>query len=391
MATTTKKSSGAVMDFLGGLGDEAASDAPPSMFAVTAIRPDPEQPRTEFDQERHDNLVASINEMGVLQPLLLRETGENPPYEIIAGERRWRAAKAAGLAEVPGFIRNDLTREQVELAQVVENTQRADLTDVELARRIQRLLDNTKIKKKDLAAKLDRKPSYISRLLAMLDAEWKPLVDEGVITSAGVLERFKALGDDDRAALLDAARAKGAPLGREDIDALVDAKKAAAAPTVVPDPAHQVGETVTTGDTGTATASEPDAGSSSEGGGDGLGGLDSLGGFDGEPGAGGSADDAGDGGLGGSGAIDGGDSGSEPSTATASGGEKGGGTASKNVSFKMTVEDFERLIPHFVDKSADKVEFRVSPDLAVALIENLGGAVPDEVGEYGAKIKDLMA
>ena len=91
-------------------------------------------------------------------------------------------------------------REQVELAQVVENTQRADLTDVELARRIQRLLDNTKIKKKDLAAKLDRKPSYISRLLAMLDAAWKPLVDEGIITSAGVLERFKALGDDDRAA-----------------------------------------------------------------------------------------------------------------------------------------------------------------------------------------------
>ena len=180
--------------FQGGLGDEAASDAPPSMFAVTAIRPDPEQPRTEFDQERHDNLVASINEMGVLQPLLLRETGENPPYEIIAGERRWRAAKAAGLAEVPGFIRNDLTREQVELAQVVENTQRADLTDVELARRIQRLLDNTKIKKKDLAAKLDRKPSYISRLLAMLDAAWKPLVDEGIITSAGVLERFKAIG-----------------------------------------------------------------------------------------------------------------------------------------------------------------------------------------------------
>ena len=227
----------------------------------------------------------------------------------------------------------------------------------------------------------------VNHLLGMLDAEWKPLVDEGVITSAGVLERFKALGDDDRAALLDAARAKGAPLGREDIDALVDAKKAAAAPTVVPDPAHQVGETVTTGDTGTATASEPDAGSSS----DGLGGLDSLGGFDGEPGAGGSADDAGDGGLGGSGAIDGGDSSSEPSTATASGGEKGGGTASKNVSFKMTVEDFERLIPYFVDRSADKVEFRVSPDLAVALIENLGGAVPDEVGEYGAKIKDLMA
>ena len=54
-------------------------------------------------------------------------------------------------------------------------------------------------------------------------------------------------------------------------------------------------------------------------------------------------------------------------------------------------EDFERLIPHFVDKSADKVEIRVSPDLAVALIENLGGAVPEEVGEYGAKIKDLMA
>ena len=391
MATTTKKSSGAVMDFLGGLGDEAASDAPPSMFAVTAIRPDPEQPRTEFDQERHDNLVASMKEMGVLQPLLLRETGENPPYEIIAGERRWRAAKAAGLVEVPGFIRNDLTREQVELAQVVENTQRADLTDVELARRIQRLLDNSKIKKKDLAAKLDRKPSYISRLLAMLDADWKPLVDEGVITSAGVLERFKALGDDDRAALLDAARAKGEPLGREDIDALVAAKKAAAAPAVVPDPAHQVGETVTTGDTGTTTASEPDAGSFGEGSGDGFGGLDSLGGLGGEPGEGGSADDAGDDGPGGSGAIDGGGSDGEPSTATASGGEKSGGSAGKNVSFKLTVENFERLIPHFVDKSADKVEIRVSPDLAVALIENLGGAVPDEVGEYGAKIKDLMA
>ena len=76
------------MDFLGGLGDEAASDAPPSMFAVTAIRPDPEQPRTEFDQERHDNLVASINEMGVLQPLLLRETGSTTRLALEAALRQ---------------------------------------------------------------------------------------------------------------------------------------------------------------------------------------------------------------------------------------------------------------------------------------------------------------
>ena len=214
-----------VVDFLSDL-DEKITTAP-TKFAITSIRPDPNQPRNEIDQEELNNLVQSIKEVGILQPLLLRETHENPPYEIIAGERRWRAAKLAGFTEVPGHIRNDLAGVNIFLAQVIENANRSDLSDLQIAKSIKKIEETfPKLKKKDIASLLNKKPSYISRYLCLLEEEWQPLVSEGLITSAADLERLKSLDEESRNQLIDTARASSTPIGRSDIVSLLDATKA---------------------------------------------------------------------------------------------------------------------------------------------------------------------
>ncbi len=120
-------------------GDAAASAAVLADIAVTAISPNPHQPRVLFDEESLSELTASIAEMGVLQPILIRPLDDHT-YELIAGERRWRAAQRAGLTTIPAVIRVTDDVSSVEQA-LVENLHRQDLTALEESAAYQQLID----------------------------------------------------------------------------------------------------------------------------------------------------------------------------------------------------------------------------------------------------------
>ena len=108
-----------------------------SEIALTMISPNPNQPRTDFDESALQELAASIREIGLVTPITLRQMGENE-YQIIAGERRWRAATLAGLTTIPAYIRTAEDEKVMEMA-LVENIQREDLNPIEIALAYQHL------------------------------------------------------------------------------------------------------------------------------------------------------------------------------------------------------------------------------------------------------------
>lgn len=132
---------------------------------VADIFPCPFQPRTEFDEESLESLSESIKEKGVLQPLLLRR--KNNHYEIIAGERRWRAAQMAGLNTVPAIIRDLSDQETLEIA-LVENLQRENLSAIEEAEGLARLQDEYSYTQENLAKVIGKSRSYIANSLRLL-------------------------------------------------------------------------------------------------------------------------------------------------------------------------------------------------------------------------------
>jgi ParB-like chromosome segregation protein Spo0J len=144
--------------------------------------------------------------------LLLAETSATPRYQIIEGERRWRAAHLAGLLEVPAYVKRDLSDEQISMAQVIANANRTDLTDFELAIAIQTLLDTQRIKKKEVAVLINKSLSTVSRLLGMLNPEVRPYVEEGLIRHAEVSAIFRSLPEDLRITLLEQVRAAGSEI-----------------------------------------------------------------------------------------------------------------------------------------------------------------------------------
>ena len=128
---------------LGGLGkgldslfadlpEDTGSEASSSTLPLREIEPDPEQPRKRFDDDALNQLADSITENGLLQPIAVRPKKVGPGYIIIAGERRWRAARLAGLDEVPVIIK-DVTDEQAAALALIENLQREDLDPIEVA------------------------------------------------------------------------------------------------------------------------------------------------------------------------------------------------------------------------------------------------------------------
>jgi ParB family transcriptional regulator, chromosome partitioning protein len=129
------------------------------------VVPSPDQPRKHFDQERIAELVTSLREKGVIQPLIVRRIGDT--YEIIAGERRWRAAREAGFSSVPVVVREASSREAYELA-IIENIQREDLNPIEEASAYQRLIDEASLTQDQLAQRLGRDRSTIANSLRLL-------------------------------------------------------------------------------------------------------------------------------------------------------------------------------------------------------------------------------
>ncbi len=136
-------------------------------IAVDQIEPDPDQPRRSFDQAALDELAASLREQGVLQPLVVRKRGEGIGYIVVAGERRLRAARQAGLQQVPCMVLAGDSLRDARLAQLAENLQREDLAPMEEALAVVRLAEIEALSQEDLARRLGKSPAYISRIYSV--------------------------------------------------------------------------------------------------------------------------------------------------------------------------------------------------------------------------------
>lgn len=133
---------------------------------VETIRPNPYQPRKDFDETALDELAASIRQLGIVQPLTVRAIGDGR-YELIAGERRLRAARRAGLKRVPAYVREATTEEILEMA-IVENVQREDLNPVEVALGYQRLIEEVGLTQDEVADKVGKSRPTVANVLRLL-------------------------------------------------------------------------------------------------------------------------------------------------------------------------------------------------------------------------------
>jgi ParB family chromosome partitioning protein len=159
-----------------------AADSPGVLrLAVSAITPNPGQPRRQFDADAMAELIASVRTHGILQPILVRP--HQGGHQIIAGERRWRAAQAAGLHEMPVIIRTLDDREVAEIA-LIENIQRSDLNAIEEARGYQKLIADHGHTQAVLADIVGKSRSHVTNLLRLLDlpASVQALVEQGQIS-----------------------------------------------------------------------------------------------------------------------------------------------------------------------------------------------------------------
>jgi ParB family transcriptional regulator, chromosome partitioning protein len=160
------------------------------------IDPGPQQPRTRFDEEALGRLAVSIKEHGVVQPILVRRRGER--YELIAGERRWRAAQKAGLTSIPVVVKDVADGDLLEIA-LTENIQREDLNPIEEAQAYQKLIESVGLTQEALANRFGRDRSYITNYLRLLrlPEDIQRLVEEGRL-STGHARTVLGLPDADQ-------------------------------------------------------------------------------------------------------------------------------------------------------------------------------------------------
>lgn len=152
------------------------------LVKISKVEPNREQPRRKFEEDALLELADSIKQFGVLQPLLVQKKGDY--YEIIAGERRWRAAKLAGLKEVPVIVREYTEKEVVEIA-LIENIQRENLNPIEEALAYKRLLTEFNLKQDELAERVSKSRTAISNTMRLLklDERIQNMIIEGEISS----------------------------------------------------------------------------------------------------------------------------------------------------------------------------------------------------------------
>ena len=219
-------------------GDEPTRDALVTL-PVGQIRPGRYQPRTKMDQQALAELAASIRAQGLMQPVLVRPV-ERERYELIAGERRWRAAQMAGLAEVPALVR-EVPDESALALSLIENIQREDLNPLEEAAGLQRLIDEFKMTHEQAADAVGRSRSATTNLLRLLKLA-RP-VQELVMEGALEMGHARALIALEAARQIEVARrvaAKG--LSVRETEALVQKMlRGAAGPRRNRDRAHQRG------------------------------------------------------------------------------------------------------------------------------------------------------
>lgn len=155
---------------------------PETFVKITMVEPNREQPRKNFDEDALHELADSIKQFGLLQPILVQDRKDH--YEIIAGERRWRAAKIAGLKEVPVIIKNYTEQEIVEIA-LIENIQREDLNPIEEAQAYKKLLTEFNLKQDEVAERVSKSRTAVTnsmRLLKLCDKVQQMVIDEMITT-----------------------------------------------------------------------------------------------------------------------------------------------------------------------------------------------------------------
>jgi ParB family chromosome partitioning protein len=169
-----------------------------AMVQIEEIVPNPRQPRTTIAPEALAELAASIREHGVIQPLIVTRAGSGAgaPYQLIAGERRWRAARLAGLAQVPVLLKETTSQQQLELA-LVENLQRADLNPLEEAGAFHALMTDFSLSQQEVADRVGKSRAAVANAVRLLrlPAPVKALLAEGSLTE-GHARALLALDDD---------------------------------------------------------------------------------------------------------------------------------------------------------------------------------------------------
>jgi len=179
MAEVKKKGLGKGLEAL--FGDIEGVDSVQSID-INDIKPNSTQPRQIFNEEKIDELAASINAHGVIQPILVKKSGGG--FEIVAGERRWRAARKAGLKQVPGIVK-ELTKEELMFSSLIENIQRENLNPIEEAEAFQKLCGEFDFTQEDVSLNVGKSRPYITNALRLLKlpAEIQEMVLSGKLTN----------------------------------------------------------------------------------------------------------------------------------------------------------------------------------------------------------------
>ncbi|MFN3863618.1 MAG: ParB/RepB/Spo0J family partition protein [Erythrobacter sp.] len=198
------------------------------MLALATIRPLPGNPRKHFDEAALDELAASIAARGVIQPIIVRPHPDGTGYQLVAGERRWRAAQKARLHEIPALVR-DLSEREVMALALIENLQREDLSPVEEARAYHRLAEQEGMIQIDIAKMVEKSRSHVANMMRLMTLPDRvlDLVDQGQLS----IGHARALiGRDDAVALAEIAVQQG--LSVRDVETLTrnPAKRPGAAP-----------------------------------------------------------------------------------------------------------------------------------------------------------------
>lgn len=157
---------GALIDSNDSISHNSAPNSVKNEIEISHIEVNPWQPRSHFDEEALNELSISIKQLGVIQPITVRKIGENR-YQIISGERRFRASKLAGLTLIPAYVREANDDTMLELA-LVENIQRQDLDDIEVAISYQRLIDECNLTQEGMSDRIGKKRSTIANYLRLL-------------------------------------------------------------------------------------------------------------------------------------------------------------------------------------------------------------------------------
>jgi ParB family chromosome partitioning protein len=208
------------------------------MLDIDRIHPSPYQPRTDFGSL--EGLVESIRENGIVQPVIVRKDGEK--FELIAGERRWRAAQLAGIGRIPAVIRSVVEEKILELA-LVENLQRKDLNPIEEAKAYDILLEQMKLSQAEVAKRVGRERSSVANSLRLLklDEKIQRMLEEGTLTT-GHAKAIMAL-TDGATQIKVAEEVVRSLLSVRETESLVSrtARKKAAAPDAAATPTGRIG------------------------------------------------------------------------------------------------------------------------------------------------------